>query len=260
MSKLKYYTSPLLNEIPNVKHAFFTRIGGQSEGIYEGLNCGLGSDDDATDVHTNLDKVAVEMGVDYKNLLTLYQTHGTDVVDVDKAWRRSKLPKADGAITDKAGFALGIKTADCAPILFASAGRPCVASVHSGWKGARHGILNSVIASFKNKGIKADEIVAVVGPCIGRASYEVSNSFVDDFLKESAENEEFFIASKNAGHMMFDLSAYIANKLYNLGVEKIGLLDLDTYSNESEFYSYRRMTHRKEADYGRQISVICLKN
>lgn len=258
MTDLKYYTSPLLAEIPNVKHAFFTRLGGYSEGDYDSLNCGLGSNDNPENVHNNLDKVANEMRVTPKNLLTLYQTHGKDVVDGGTPWRRSKLPKADGIITDKSNIALSIKTADCAPILFASADKPCIASVHSGWKGARHGILDSVVTSFKDKQVKASSIVAVIGPCITRASYEVGAEFVEEFLKESAENEQFFLASKNAGHSMFDLSGYIANKLYNLGVEKIGILDLDTYANEQEFFSYRRMTHNGDRDYGRQISAITL--
>jgi polyphenol oxidase len=264
MSEPVYYTqaSFLQPEDPKVFHGFFTRRGGVSSAIYDGLNCGLGSSDDAVRVLQNRALVAQTAGIDAANLLSVHQVHGVDCVTVKEGWSPEARPKADAFVTDRAGYGLGILTADCAPVLFygeKSDGAPVIAAAHAGWKGALGGVFASTLSAMEALGASRSGIKACVGPCIGRASYEVSVEFVDPFLEEHDESGRFFQSAQKAHHLMFDLSGYCAWRLFRDGLRSIALMDRDTYANEGHFYSYRRTTHRSEPDYGRQISVIAIK-
>ena len=258
---VKFYRAEGLTDQENghIFHGFFTRLGGHSTGEYNGLNCGIGSGDSPEVVQLNRALVAQKAGVDKDGLLSVYQEHGPQVVNVTQGWEDR--PKADAMVTDQAGFALGILTADCAPVLFAGEkpdGSPVIGAAHAGWKGALSGVLCGTVAAMVQLGAQHKTIKASVGPCIGKQSYEVSLDFVDPFLEENEESERFFHAGSKDGHLMFDLAGYCAWRLARAGVGSVTLLDKDTYSNEEEFYSYRRMNHRGEKDYGRQISVISI--
>lgn len=245
----------------NVFHGFFGRQGGVSDGLYSSLNCGRGSDDDPANVQMNLDRVAEQARVLSKNLLTMYQVHGDECHYVTEAWSLDNRPQIDACVTDEPGIALGVLTADCGPVLFYGEkgdGSPVIGAAHAGWKGAIGGALDSTVNKMKELG--AQDIKACIGPCIAQASYEVSEEFFKPFEEEDPGNERFFMASKNAGHLMFDLAGYCAARLAKLGLKHVFIKDLDTYFNEEDFFSYRRTTHRKESDYGRQISVIAIKN
>lgn len=240
-------------------HGFFTRAGGQSSDVYAGLNCGIGSGDIAANVIANRALVARRAGVAAENLLSVYQEHGPNVVHVTQSW--SERPKADSMVTDKPGYALGILTADCAPVLFYGVkedNSPVIGAAHAGWKGALSGVLCGTVSEMMQLGAQHSSIQACVGPCIGKQSYEVSADFVEPFLEENEESERFFHAASKEGYLMFDLAGYCAWRLARASVGSVSILDKDTYANEEEFYSYRRMTHQQEEDYGRQISVIAI--
>jgi YfiH family protein len=242
-------------------HGFFGRNGGVSKDVYASLNCGLGSDDEPEAVMQNLALVAGEIGSDPSALLNLYQVHGDGCVTVDAPWMAKDRPKADCFVTDKCGIALGVLTADCAPVLFygeKADGAPVIGAAHAGWRGAIGGVLASTVDGMTSLGVRADGIMACIGPCIGAASYEVDDGFAQTFLDEDDENERFFMSGQKAGHVMFDLSGYCAFKLFKAGVKQVFIKDLDTYFNEEDFFSFRRATHREEEGYGRQISVIMI--
>ena len=265
MSDLKYYTDDgFLNAPENggVFYGFFTRLGGVSAAPYSGLNCGNGSNDKAEHIDQNRALVAVEAKIEPKNLVSLYQVHGADVVKVDKVWDASERPKADGFVTDVPGIGLGVLTADCAPVLFQAQnqeGRPIIGAAHAGWKGALSGVLDNVVIAMEKMGADKQAIRASVGPCISKSSYEVSNGFIHPFIEEDEESERFFFSGVKEGHLMLDLSGYCAWRMFRCGLRNVSMLDKDTYSNEEEFYSYRRMVHNGEPDYGRQISMISIQ-
>jgi len=260
---LKFYTEPsfLQPSHEDVFHGFFTRLGGVSDAPYRGLNCGAGSGDAPENVMQNRSLVAQEVGVEPQSLLSVYQVHGSKTIMVHEPWLER--PKSDSFVTDKAGIALGILTADCAPVLFCGEkeGRaPVIGAAHAGWKGALSGVLGSTVDAMEDLGALRDSIRACVGPCIGKPSYEVSHDFIEPFLDENEESERFFHSASREGHALFDLSGYCAWRLSRAGLKNVSITDQDTYSNEAEFYSYRRMTHQGEVDYGRQISVIAIKS
>lgn len=245
---------------PLVFHGFFTRIGGISSAPCKGLNCGFGSDDDQANVDHNRGVVAMASGVNPLGLLSPYQVHGADVVYADAPF--ADRPECDSLITDKPGIALGILTADCAPVLFYAEkenGNPIIGAAHAGWKGALGGVLDNTMRNMLDRGAMIDTMRACIGPCIGRHSYEVDLKFADAFLEHNEEAERFFSAATKDGHLMFDLAGYCAWRLSLCGVSRVVILDEDTYKKEDMFFSYRRATHRSAADYGRQISVIAMK-
>ena len=251
--------SALLREIPHVRHGFFTREGGRSTGIHASLNCGYGSQDDVAAVEQNRDIVAARMGVEADRLLTVWQSHSPDVIMVEAAFDVRRPPKADAMMTERPGFALGVLTADCAPILFAERNGRAVGVAHAGWKGALGGILEASVAAFRSRGVEPRDLLAAIGPTIGQASYEVGPEFLDRFLAEDPANARFFAASPRGGHHRFDLSGYVKMKLGRLGLAQIEDLALCTYGDEARFFSYRRATHRGEPDYGRLISAIVIE-
>lgn len=252
--------SPLLDSAraSGVRHGFFTRAGGASEGIYQGLNVGLGSDDSPEAVRENRRRVAAWMGVEEGHLVTLHQCHSADVVVVETPFPGQR-PQADALVTRYSGLAIGVLTADCGPILFIDPQARVIGAAHAGWKGALTGILENTVAAMEQLGARRERIVAVLGPSISQANYEVGPEFVARFTEADADNARYFRASGREGHALFDLNLYTIDRLRRAGVNAEGL-DRCTYADEADFYSYRRATHRGEPDYGRQISAICLEN
>jgi YfiH family protein len=246
-------TAPGLGNLP---HGFFTRRGGVSSGLYASLNCGPGSGDDALAVQENRRRVAARLQAPL-GLASLYQVHGRDVVIVDDRYDIAQRPKADGMATTRAGIALGILSADCAPVLFADSQAGVIGACHAGWRGALAGVTDATITAMEQLGARRNRIRAAIGPCIGQASYEVSAPFREEFLKADAQNALFFADGKRPGHWQFDLPRYLAERLQRSGVETENL-NLDTCSDPDRFYSYRRMTLAGETDYGRQVSAIAL--
>ncbi|MCO6185471.1 peptidoglycan editing factor PgeF [Rhizobium sp. L1K21] len=247
----------LLNEGDVALHGFFTRKGGVSAGIYSGLNVGLGSEDDRQNVAQNRARVAAWFGAAPEKLATVHQVHSPDVVTVDDAYDGDR-PKADAMVTATPGVVIGILTADCGPILFLDPEARVAGATHAGWKGALTGVLESTVEAMERLGAKRENIRAVLGPSISVDNYEVGPEFVERFIAQDPTYERFFAPSRRAGHAMFDLPALTLARLADAGVtaEKTGHC---TYSDEERFFSYRRTTHRKEPDYGRQISAIMLK-
>ena len=251
-------TAPVLENLSGIRHGFFTREGGVSEGIYASLNCGPGSDDDPANVAENRNRVADKLGVAGEDLCTLYQVHGSDVMLVQGGYPDDQRPQADGMVTTTPGVALGILTADCAPVLFADADAGIVGAAHAGWKGAASGVVQATVAEMVALGAVQDRIHAVVGPCIHQPSYEVGEDLRLQVISATPWADWCFERSARAGHYQFDLPSYVSGELQRLDLGAVEVLDFDTYGDETKFFSYRRSTHRSEGDYGRQVSIIGL--
>jgi polyphenol oxidase len=241
-----------------IGHGFFTRGGGHSTGIFASLNCGLGSSDDPDLVKMNRDVVARAVGVAEGQVITAHQVHSADVVEVTAVWSAESRPKVDGMVSRTKGIGLGVLTADCGPVLFADASAGVIGCCHAGWKGAVGGVTDATVAAMVRLGAARDNIVAVLGPTISQAAYEVGPEFPIPFLAQSSAHGAFFVPSVKTGHFMFDLPAYLRQRMKSLGLKAVHDLGLCTYADEARFYSYRRATHRGEVDYGRLISVIAL--
>ncbi len=241
----------------DIAHGFFGRAGGVSSGLYASLNCGPGSFDKPEDVKANRAAVLDALGASKADLLSMYQVHGDTCLRVKEAY--PDRPHADAQVTDVPGLALSVLSADCAPVLFYGRNDkgPVIGAAHAGWKGAIGGVLDSTVYAMEEYGVRASDIRAAIGPCIGKRSYEVSDLFLAPFMAEDPENERFFMNGK-PGHMLFDLPGYCAARLYHCGLGQVSITGIDTFAKEQDYFSYRRTTHRKEADYGRQISVIVI--
>jgi YfiH family protein len=251
--------APQLSNLPGLRHGFFTRQGGASEGLYASLNCGFGSGDDKSAVARNRAIVAGQLGVEEDRLLTVWQWHSADVVEAKERWDVRKPPEGDAMVSATPGIAIGILTADCAPVLFADAEAAVIGAAHAGWKGALAGVTDVTIAAMERLGAKRERMIAVVGPTIAQASYEVGPELRNAFVAKSPGNAAYFSDSpEKKYHFRFDLPGYIAARLKAAGVGIAADVGIDTYCREPEFFSYRRMTHRREAGYGRQISAISL--
>ncbi len=253
MSGVEVIRAEVLGGVP---HGFLGRQGGVSQGIYADLNVGLGSGDDQVAVQENRAR-AVAAVLPAAPLVTLHQVHSADVVMVTEAMQIDARPKADALVTNQSGLLLGILTADCTPILLADVQAGVIGAAHAGWKGALGGVGGAVVAAMEALGADRTRIVAAIGPCIARASYEVDDGFFRRFAEHDAENERFFTSGR-AGHHQFDLEGYNVHRLALAGVGRIEALGLDTYGGSNRFFSYRRSTHAAERDYGRQISMIGL--
>lgn len=253
MSEIEVWRAEAL---AGVKHGFLGRVGGVSDGICWGLNAGLGSHDDPASVAENR-RLATQAVAPDATLVGLYQIHSAEVVTVAAPYADADRPHADALVTDRPRIALGIVTADCAPVLFSDPQAGVIGAAHAGWKGAIGGVTDATIAAMEALGADRARIVAAVGPCIARASYEVDEAFRARFAEEDRENDRFFADGK-AGHAWFDLEAYVAHRLASAGIGRVETLGQDTYAQPDRFYSYRRATHRSEPDYGRQISLIAL--
>jgi YfiH family protein len=239
-----------------VPHGFFGRHGGVSAGELASLNCGLGSGDDPALIAENRRRVA-DAVLPGAALAGVYQVHGNRCVTIDAATDLAARPEADALATRTPGILLGILTADCVPILFADREAGVVGAAHAGWKGAIAGVAEATLAAMEELGARREAIVAAIGPCIGRASYEVDEAFVGRFLADDPANEHFFAAGR-PGHAMFDIAAYVAARLAAAGVGTVAIGGQDTCAAEADYYSYRRACLRGENGYGRQLSVIGL--
>lgn len=253
-----FIEAPELSSHAAIRHAFFTRLGGTSEGIYASLNGGLGSDDRPENVARNRALMADTIGVGHDRLVSLYQVHSPEVVTVEAPFAPSHRPKADGMVTCVPGLALGIATADCGPILFADPENRVVGAAHAGWKGALTGVIGATVAAMERLGAARSSIVAVLGPTISRASYEVGPDFITRFRAEAPGMERFLGEGQRPGHAQFDLPGFILSRLQEEGIAGASALNFCTYADAERFYSFRRATHRGEPNYGRLISAIAL--
>lgn len=250
--------APALSALPGIRHGFFTRQGGLSQGLYAALNGGLGSGDDRSTVVENRRRMTRALGVADDALASCYQVHSADAVVATQPFADGARPHADAVVTATPGLALGIATADCGPVLFADARARVIGGAHAGWKGAFTGVLENTIAAMEKLGASRSNIQAVLGPAIGPDSYEVGPEFVARFCEGNVSNRQYFRPSAKDGHAWFDLPAYIMMRLSAAGIAAPVNLALDTYADEERFYSFRRATHRGEKDYGRLISAIAL--
>ncbi|HXM00342.1 MAG TPA: peptidoglycan editing factor PgeF [Rhizomicrobium sp.] len=242
--------------LSTVPHGFFGRQGGVSTGIFASLNCGPGSGDDSAAVGENRKRAQDALGA--KSLVTLYQMHSADCVIVDAPWDIGKGPQVDAMATKTPGIALGILTADCAPVLLADGAAGVIGAAHAGWKGALTGVIESAIVAMEELGAERGRIAAAIGPCIAKANYEVGPEFEARFRQSDSNSDQFFMLAERAGHFRFDLEGYVVHRLREAGIADVAGLYADTYAREAEFFSFRRATHRGEANYGRQISAIVL--
>ncbi|MGI9380376.1 MAG: peptidoglycan editing factor PgeF [Methyloligellaceae bacterium] len=243
---------------PGVRHGFFTRNGGKSDGLYESLNCGQGSADQTSKVLENKNIVAQTLDLRPEDLRTVHQFHSAEVFTITSNDTPSGRPKADAMVTNMPNIGLGILTADCAPVLFAEPNARIIAAAHAGWKGALRGVLHQTVAKMAQLGAYPDRITATIGPTLSQVNYEVGPEFHQEFIEQSLQNACFFYQGKEDRYQ-FDLPGFIADSLQKAGVVNISNLGLCTYGSESDFFSYRRSVHRKENDYGRQISIIVLE-
>lgn len=250
-------TVSALNDLPAVRHAFFSRVGGVSDGIYGSLNCGLGSRDDRQRVIINRGRAMEMIDQPPVALTTVHQAHTSQAVVVEGP-RQGDPPVADAMVTNVPGVALGIVTADCAPILFADRQAGVVGAAHAGWRGALGGVVEATVAAMERLGAVRKDMTAVIGPCIGFRSYEVGPEFPAPFLVDEG-NLRFFEPSHRPGHHLFDLAGYVARRIAGTGVA-VHRTPCDTFREEQRFFSFRRATLRGEPDYGRQLSVIVLED
>jgi YfiH family protein len=243
---------------PSIRHAFFTREGGVSEGIYQSLNGGTGSNDAPDKVSENRARMAAAVGVAPANFISCYQIHSPNVIVVERAWTRENSPRADALVTRIPGLAIGVTTADCGPVLFADGEAGVIGAAHAGWKGALTGVLEATIAAMERVGAARARIAAAIGPLIRQPNYEVGAEFVDRFVAADAANGKFFAPAARAQHAMFDLPGFIKSRLERAEIQSVEDLGLCTYAEPARFFSYRRTTHRGEPDYGRHVNAIAL--
>ncbi len=243
---------------PSVRHAFFTREGGVSEGIYASLNCGFGSCDDAARVAENRRRAMGRLGLGSDALSTLYQVHSATVVEIARPFAPGTAPRADAQVTATPGVALGILTADCAPVLFADEAAGVVGAAHAGWRGALSGVVEATVAAMERLGAARARIAAAIGPAIGRQSYEVGPEFRDAFFAADVANARFFDAGR-ADRFRFDLPAYVESRLMAAGLGSVARIDADTCAAPDRFFSYRRVTLEGSGDYGRALAAIALE-
>lgn len=241
-----------------IRHGFFTRQGGVSRGIYDGLNCGLGSHDDTGHVRANRASVAAAMGVAAEALATPYQVHGTAVAVVSAPLGESERPRADALVTRTPGLAIAVGTADCGPVLFADPEAGVIGVAHAGWRGALDGVLAATVQAMVSLGARQSRILAALGPTISQPSYEVGEDFALRFRQTGQQIDRYFKPAERPAHYLFDLPGFICDRLAELGLAAVNDLSLCTYRDPQRFFSYRRATHRGEPDYGRMLSAIAL--
>ena len=241
-----------------IRHAFFTRRGGVSGGMYASLNCGFGSRDDPGNVERNRAIAADRLGVAVDRLVSCHQVHGTAAVTVEQPWRRAANPRADGMVTAVPGIALGVLAADCAPVLFADPAARVIGAAHGGWRGALAGIMEATVAAMARLGARPERICAAIGPCIAQPSYEVGPEFAAAFAAADRDSGGFFGPAQRPGHHLFDLPGYIAHRLERLSLAAVECAGRDTAAEDALFFSYRRARRRGEEDYGRGLAAIAL--
>jgi polyphenol oxidase len=244
--------------LTGIRHAFFTRAGGVSSGLYATLNGGVGSQDDAGKVVENRARMAAAVAVEPQRLLTAYQTHSPKVVVAEAPWTTENRPQADAIVTRMRALAIGVTTADCGPVLFADPHAGVIGAAHAGWRGALTGVIETTVAAMERLGAAPGQIRAAIGPMIRQSNYEVGPDLVARFRAEDAAASRFFAPARRDGHAMFDLAGYIAVRLKRAGITAVEDVALCTYADPEQFFSYRRTTHRAEADYGRHVNAIAL--
>jgi YfiH family protein len=252
------YISVKALERPGLRHAFFTRRGGTSNGVYASLNGGVGSRDDPQAVAANRARMAEALGLVPDRLVIPYQVHSPGVVTISAPWAPDARPRCDGLATSTPGLGLGVTGADCAMILFADSEARVVGAAHAGWKGALFGVVEATVAAMIELGAAPSRISAALGPCIAQASYEVGPEFVAAYAEADPGSTRFFVPSVNERRSMFDLHGYIGERAARAGIGEFEDCGFDTYADEARFFSYRRTTHRNEPDYGRQVSAIAV--
>lgn len=243
---------------PGIRHAFFTRQGGVSGGLFASLNCGFGSRDAPDNVAHNRALAASRLDLPADRLVSCHQVHGTVAITVETSWRREHNPRADAMVTAVPGIALGVLAADCAPVLFADPAARVIGAAHGGWRGALAGIMEATVAAMTRLGARPERIRAGIGPCIAQPSYEVGTEFHRTFVAADPENRRFFRPAPRSGHFLFDLPRYIGDRLSRLGLAAVERTDHDTAAEEDLFFSYRRACLRGESDYGRGLAAIAL--
>jgi hypothetical protein len=250
--------SSTLSRLSGVRHAFFTRAGGVSDGVYQSLNGGVGSSDAPANVSENRARMAAHLGVTPDRLLTAYQIHSPDVVVAQTPWTQSERPRADAIVTDAPGLAIGISTADCGPVLLADPQAGVIGAAHAGWRGALAGVIEATVATMERLGAQRSRMVAAAGPMIRQPNYEVGPDLIERFLAADPGHARFFAPAGRTGHAQFDLAGFVVERLRHAGVGEVEDLGHCTYADPGRFYSYRRATHRAEPDYGRHVNAIAL--
>ena len=247
--------SKLISKYKNISHGFFNKLGGYSNGIYKSLNCGTGSKDNKNNINKNLKKICRKIKCTKTKLVLLNQTHSNKVFSIKKIPK--KKPIGDALITSKSKYALGILTADCAPVFIFDPKKNIISAIHAGWKGAYKKIIYKTIDELKKKGSNVKDLIVVVGPCISKYNYEIKKDFLSKFIKQNKKNIRFF--SFNKKKIFFSLNEYIRSQLKNIGVKNIEIINKDTYLRKNNFFSSRRSLKNKYYDYGRNLSVIMIK-
>ena len=251
------FFSNQLRNIPNLKHCFFSRKNGVSKGIYNSLNCGLGSKDEKKNVIQNINIVCKKLNYKKKPIITLNQTHSNKIVCFNSREEVKDKILGDAIVTKLKNIGIGILTADCVPILFCDPKKKIIACVHVGWKGALNGIIENTMNKFLELNSNARDLVVAIGPCINHQHYEVGHDFFKKFLAQSNNNGQFFIISNDKKYL-FNIRSYINAKLIGLGIKNIDHIKMDTFSDKENFFSYRRSIKDNDKDYGRCISVIIM--
>ena len=252
------FRSPLLSDLPGIQHAFFSRRRGVSKGLYSSLNCGFASGDDKHDVAENRARAMADLGLPPEALVTASQVHSAAVRVVDRPWGQGRSPAVDGLVTVSPGVALGILSADCAPVLLADADARVAGAAHAGWRGALGGVLEATLEAMVALGARRPSVRAAVGPCIDRRSYEVGPEFPGPFLAAEAGDADLFAPAERRGHFLFDLAGYVRRRLERMGIGEVSRIEADTYGDADRFFSYRRATRLGDSGYGRHLSAICL--
>jgi YfiH family protein len=247
-----------LSKLIGIRHGFFTRSGGVSEGLYESLNGGVGSEDLPARVAENRARMAKCLGVTPERFLTCYQIHSPEVVVAERPWSASERPRADAIVTRVPNLAIGVSTADCGPVLLADPQSRVIGAVHAGWRGALTGVIERALAGMETLGAKRGRLVAAAGPMIRQPNYEVGQDLIDRFISLEPNSIRFFKRTDRPDRAMFDLAGYVVSRLRRAAVGSIEDIGLCTYADPAQFYSYRRATHRAETDYGRHVNAIAL--
>jgi len=247
-----------LSALAGIRHGFFTRAGGVSDGLYTSLNAGVGSHDAPGNVAENRSRMAAALGVAPHDLLTAYQIHSPDVVTVERPWSADARPRADAIVTRTPRLAVGVSTADCGPVLLVDESARVIGAAHAGWRGALTGVIEATLDAMERCGADRGRIVAAVGPMIRQSNYEVGPDLVARFSAADDANARFFKPASRTGHALFDLAGYVAARIARAGVARIEDVGRCTYADPENFFSYRRSVHRGEPDYGRHVSAIAL--
>jgi polyphenol oxidase len=244
--------------LTGIRHAFFTRAGGVSDGLYSSLNGGIGSRDAAENVAENRARMAAALGVEPRRFLTAFQIHSPEVVVAEAPWTADARPRADAIVTRMRALAIGVTTADCGPVLLADPQAHVIGAAHAGWRGALTGVIEAAVEAMERLGAARGQIRAAIGPMIRQANYEVGADLIARFAAEDGASSRFFAPAAREGHACFDLGGYIVARLKRAGVGQIEDLALCTYADPERFFSYRRTTHRAESDYGRHVNAIAM--